>query len=189
MSHAGIKNKIAGSCCQSLVNYIIAIFSVERCPGLVAKACKNLPFNLTESPFCPAARWSWGLNNSIRILQLHSHHILSYMPTTELFNCLYLWGKQALLRAAPVWSIIKYNATWKCIRHETRVWTSHSDFLLGIHFVSVHMLTAAVFIFEYLLYKLFQPCAHSNVFFSFAWLLSESVVFNVCYQQLTFGGQ
>lgn len=116
----------------------------------LGRAAKYLPFNLSESPFCPAARWE-----SNNILPLHSHHILSYMPATELFNCLYLRGKQALLRAASVWSIIKYNATWKCIRHETRAWTSHSDFLLFIHFVSVHMLTAAVFIRGYLFYKLF----------------------------------
>lgn len=130
------------------------------------KLVKNLPFNPTESPFCPAARWSRGLNNSKLILPLHSHHILSYTPATELFNCLYLWGKQTLLRAAPVWSIIKYNATWKCIRHETRVWTSHSDFLLVIHFVSVHMLTAVVFLCVCVYFKsFFQPCAHCDAFF------------------------
>lgn len=82
----------------------------------------------------------------------------SYTLATELFNCLYLWGKQALLRAAPVWSIIKYNATWKCIRHETRVWTSHSDFLLVIHFVLVHMLTAAVLVWVFILQAFSALC-------------------------------
>ena len=198
MTCTGIKNKTAASgCCQSLVNCNIGIFSVRYFKGVLAglylvHACKNLPFNLTESPFCPAARWSWGLNNSKLILLLHSHHILSYTPATELFNCLYLWGKQALLRAAPVWSIIKYNATWKCIRHETRVWTSHSDFLLVIHFVPVHMLTAAVFFSSCVcvfILEAFSPLCTLWCFFSFAWLLCESVVLNVCYQQLTFGGQ
>lgn len=136
-------------CCQCPVKYNIGIFLLDTWkmpwPVCVGQACKYMSFNLTESPFYPAARWSRGLNNSKFILLLHSHHILSYTLATELFNCLYLWGKQALLRAAPVWSIIKYNATWKCIRHETRVWTSHSDFLFVIHFVLVHMLTAAVF--------------------------------------------
>lgn len=114
-------------------------------------------------------------------------HTTSYPCTRapELFSCLYLWGKQALLRAAPVWSIIKYNATWKCIRNETRVWTSHSDFLLVIHFVLVRMLTAALFLCVcvclFLFAVLFQPCAHCNALFSFAWLLCKSVVLNVCY--------
>lgn len=111
--------------------------------------------NPAESPFCPTGRRSGKLNNSKLILLLHSHHILSYRPTAELFSCLYLWGMQALLRAAPVWSIIKYDATWKCIRHETRVWTSHSDFLLVTHFVWDYVLTAAVFIFEHLFFKTF----------------------------------
>lgn len=108
------------------------------------------------------------------------------MPAAELFNCLYLWGKQALLRAALVWSIIKYNATWKCIRHETRVWTSHLDFLLVMHFALVHMLTAAVFSLS-IYFTSF--CSLETLFFSFTWLLSESVVLSICYEQLTFGGQ
>lgn len=121
------KNKIPVSRWPALVNCYIGIFLLDTCKVQVTSSI-NLPFNLTETPFCPAARWSWKLNNSKLILLLHSHHILSYTPANELFNCLYLWGKQTLLRAAPVWSIIKYNATWKCIRHETRIWTSHSDF-------------------------------------------------------------
>lgn len=120
------------------VSLIIPIFSCENL--LVLCLLQTKPsFNLTASPFCPAARW-----NREFILLLHSCHILSYTQPNELFSCLYLWGKQALLRAAPVWSIIKYNATWKCIRHETGAWTSHSGFLLVSHFVPVLMLTAAL---------------------------------------------
>lgn len=189
MNCAGFKNKTAASsCCQSLVNYSIGIFLLDtwKLPRLVCalyklvKICHLTSLNLH---FCPAARWSWGLNNSKLILLLHSHHILSYTPAAELFNCLYLWGKQALLRAAPVWSIIKYNATWKCIRHETTVWTSHSDFLLVIHFVSAHMLTAAVFFFCVCVFILeaFSALCTLRCFFSFAWLLWESVVLTVCY--------
>lgn len=122
-----IKNETPVSCCLALVNCNIGVFLSDPCKVQVTSSI-NLPFNLTESPFCPAARRSWELNNSKLILLPHSHHILSYMPANELFSCLYLWVKQTLLRAALVWSIIKYNAAWKCIRHETRVWTSHSDF-------------------------------------------------------------
>lgn len=127
---------------------------------------KNLIFNLAESLFCPAARWSWTLNNSKLILLLHSHHILSYMQATELFNCLYLWGMQTLLRAAPVWSIIKYNATWKCISHELRAWTSHSDFLLVIHFVWA--LSFFLFFFQFLQLLLFLSIYFTNFFLPYA---------------------
>lgn len=120
------------------MSLIIPIFSHENLLVLCLLQ-KKLSFNLTASPFCPAARW-----NREFILLLHSYHILSYTQPNELFSCLYLWGKQALLRAAPVWSIIKYNATWKCIRHETGAWTSHSGFLLVSHFVPVLMLTPAL---------------------------------------------
>ena len=114
---------------------------------LVKKEKKN-SFNLMLNlPFVPKQERTEGWIKVGRFFCCtHSHHILSYTLATELFSCLYLWGKQAPLRAAPVWSIIKYNATWKCIRHETRVWTSHSDFLLVIHFVLVLMLTAAVYV-------------------------------------------
>lgn len=94
-----------------------------------------------------------------------SHHILSNTAADELFNCLYLSGKQTLLRAALVWSIIKYNATWKCIRHETRVSTSHSDFLLVIRFVSPHMLTAAVCACIFILEAFFFSFVHTVMFF------------------------
>lgn len=142
-----------------------------------ARACKNLPFNLTEYPFCPAAKMELRVWKTVSLFSCCTH-TTSY-PTRRPLNystVFYLWGKQALFRAAPVWSIIKYNATWKCIRHETWVWTSHSDFLLVIHFLPVHMLTAAVFIFEYLFYMLFQPfLAHRSAFFLLFPLLGYSL--------------
>lgn len=121
----------------------------------MGQACKNQSLN-QNLHFVPQQD---GASGWITVsLFSHCTHTTSYMLATELFNCLYLWGKQALLRAAPVWSIIKYNATWKCIRHETRVWSSHSDFLLVIHFVLVPMLTAAVFEWVFILQAFSALC-------------------------------
>lgn len=164
------------------VTLIISIFSCETLLVLCLLQQK-VSFNPTASPFCPAARW-----NTEFFLLLHSYHILSYTQNNELFSCLYLWGKRALLRAAPVWSIIKYNATWKCIRHETGAWTSHSGSLLVSHFVPALLLTAALCVcicfqsysalwmqrFLYLLYRIFY---HSYLKWLYYYLLGGFIFY------------